>query len=175
MTFAIGDPAPAFTLPDTEGTPTALYDGTAPATVVVFTCNHCPYALAWHDRLSAVTLDYAERGVRVLQVNPNDADRYPRDSPQAMAERVARGEFAGPYLHDATQDAARRWGAQTTPDVYVLDASGRLAYRGAPDADQGDPALAAAWLREALEDVLAGRAVARPQTPPRGCSIKWRS
>jgi peroxiredoxin len=174
MSFAIGEPAPDFTLPDTDGTPTVLYDGAAPATVVVFTCNHCPYALAWHERLTAVTTDYAARGVRVLQINPNDALRKPRDSPEAMAERVARGEFAGPYLRDDTQEAARSWGAVTTPDVFVLGADGRLAYRGAPDADHADPGLDAAWLREAIDDVLAGRVVGRPETPSRGCSIKWR-
>jgi peroxiredoxin len=175
MSLTIGAPAPAFTLPDTDGTPTPLRDGGGAATVVVFTCNHCPYALAWHERLQAVARDYAERGVRFLQINPNDSERYPRDSPDAMKARVAAGEFAGPYLHDATQEVARAWGAATTPDVYVLDADGQVVYHGAPDADHGDESLAAQWLREALDDVLAGRAVARPETRPVGCSIKWRA
>jgi hypothetical protein len=161
-----------FTLPDTDGTPTPLRDGEA-ATVVVFTCNHCPYALAWHERVQDVARDYADRGVRVLQINANDADRHPRDAPAAMKARVDAGEFAGPYLHDATQAVARAFDAKTTPDVYVL-VGGDVVYRGAPDADHGDPSLAAAWLRAALDDVLAGRPVARARTKPVGCSIKWR-
>jgi AhpC/TSA family protein len=175
MSLAIGAAAPPFTLPDTEATPTSLLDGAGPATVVVFTCNHCPYALAWHERLQAVSRDYAPRGVRTLQINANDAARYPRDSLAAMADRVRGGEFAGPYLHDATQDVARAWAAAVTPEVYVLDRDGRLAYRGAADADHADESLDADWLRAALDDVLAGRPVARPETRAVGCSIKWRA
>jgi peroxiredoxin len=163
-----------FTLPDTDGNPTSLQDDGATATVVVFTCNHCPYALAWHERINAVARDYGDRGVRVLQVNPNDAERHPRDSLAAMQARVAAGEFATPYLRDETQAVARAWGAKTTPDVFVLDPTGALVYRGAPDADHGDPSLNAGWLRAALEDVLAGREVANPETKPVGCSIKWK-
>jgi peroxiredoxin len=173
MSLAIGAPAPTFTLPDADGTPTPLCNGDRTATVVVFTCNHCPYALAWHDRLQAVARDYLSRGVRVLQINANDAERYPRDSPVAMAKRVNAGEFAGPYLYDSSQEVARAWGAAVTPDVYVLDAHGQLVYHGAPDADYHDESLAAQWLREALEDVLAQRPVARTETQPVGCSIKW--
>jgi peroxiredoxin len=163
----------AFTLPDTAGNEVSLHEDGARASVVVFTCNHCPYALAWHDRIQAVARDYADRGVRVLQINANDSDKYPRDSVEAMRARVEAGEFAGPYLHDADQSVASAWGAKTTPDVFVTDGSG-VVYRGAPDADHGDPSLNAAWLRDALEDVLAGREVARAETKPVGCSIKWR-
>jgi peroxiredoxin len=170
---AIGDPAPTFALPDTEGS--THEPGDAPATVVVFTCNHCPYALAWHDRTIALARDYADRGVRVLAINANDAERYPRDSVQAMRARVQRGEFDGvPYLRDSSQDVARAYDAKTTPDVFVLDAGGLLRYRGAPDSDHDDPGQNAAFVRDALDAVLAGRAPDRPQTAPVGCSIKWR-
>ncbi len=172
MALAIGALAPQFTLPDTDGTPVSLAG--PGATVVVFTCNHCPYALAWHERLQQVARDYRDRGVRMLQINSNDAERYRHDSVEAMAARVGAGEFAGPYLHDASQDVARAWGAAVTPDVFVLDGDGRVAYHGAPDADHGDETLAAQWLRGALDDVLAGRPVARPQTDAVGCTIKWR-
>ena len=175
MSVAIGAPAPTFTLPDTDGTPTPLHNGDSAATVVVFTCNHCPYALAWHNRLQAVARDYLPRGVRVLQINANDAERYPHDSPAAMAERVNAGEFAGPYLHDSSQEVARTWGAAVTPDVYVLDAEGQLVYHGAPDADYEDPAQNAALLRGALDAVLDGRDPNPPETPSVGCSIKWRA
>jgi peroxiredoxin len=174
MSLDVGDPAPTFELPDTEGAVHRLEGD--PATVVVFTCNHCPYALAWHDRLLDVARDYEGRGVRVLAVNPNDAVRYPRDSFEAMQERVRRdGGWPAPYLHDATQEVAAAYGARTTPDVFVVDGDGRVAYRGAPDGDYDDPGQRAAWLRDAIDAVLEGRRPARPRTEPVGCSIKWRA
>jgi len=171
---AIGEQAPAFTLPDTGGASHGP-DGAA-ATVVVFTCNHCPYALAWHERIIGVAQDYADRGVRTLAINPNDADRYPRDSTEAMRARVEDGQFDGvPYLRDESQDVARAYGAKTTPDVFVLDARGILRYRGAPDRNYDDPSGNAAWLRGALDSVLEGRAPDPCETDPVGCSIKWRT
>ena len=109
MTFTVGDTVPAFTLPRAGGGDLTLDPGAGAATVVVFTANHCPYALAWHERLEAVGRDYADRGVTLIQVNANDEKRYPADSTAASAERVARGEFAGPYLRDLSQDVARTW------------------------------------------------------------------
>jgi peroxiredoxin len=173
MNTTHGETVTDFTLDDTEGVPVPLRSDAA-ATVVVFTCNHCPYALAWHERINAVARDYADAGVRLLQISSNDAERYPRDAPAAMAARVRAGEFAGPYLYDETQEVARAWGARVTPDVFVLDADLRLAYRGAPDADHRNESLKAGWLRAALDSVLAGRPVAEPVTEPVGCSIKWK-
>ena len=171
----IGALTPPIELPDTAGDLQTLpMPGEAAATVIAWTCNHCPYALAWHERLNDVAREYAGRGVRTLFVNSNDAERYPRDSLKAMRERVAAGEFAAPYLHDETQDAARAWGPQTTPDVFVLDSDLRLRYRGAPDADYDDPAEDAAWLRGALDAILAGGDPDPAETDPVGCSIKWR-
>jgi hypothetical protein len=162
-------------LPDTTGDAHGLpAPGEVPAAVVVWTCNHCPYALAWHDRLVGVANDYAARGVRFLAVNSNDPDRYPADSPEAMRERVERERWPFPYLWDESQDAARDWGAKVTPHVFVLDGELELRYEGAPDADHQRPDLAASWLREALDAVLAGEEPARASTEPVGCSIKWR-
>src|SRR5437763_14445671 len=118
MKIAIGQQAPDFELPDTSGE-THAPDG-SPATVVVFTCNHCPYALAWHERLMDVAREFAPRGAVMLAINPNDAERYPRDSAEQMRARVERGDFDGvPYLRDETQEVARAYDAQTTPDVFV--------------------------------------------------------
>jgi len=173
--IGIGDAAPELALPDTEGNAVALpAPGEAPATVVLWTCNHCPYALAWHDRLTAAAREYAGRGVRFLAVNSNDADRYPADSPEAMAERYDAEEWGMPYLHDASQEVARAYGARTTPDLFVFDSALRLRYRGAPDSDHRDAARAAAWLRSALEAILTGSAPEPAETEPVGCSIKWR-
>jgi AhpC/TSA family protein len=166
---AIGDRAPEFTLPDTAGEQHSL----AGPAVVVFTCNHCPYALAWHDRIAAAARDYPD--VRFYAINPNDSERYPGDSFEAMRERVeSDGGWPMPYLHDESQEVARAFGAKTTPDVFVLDADARLRYRGAPDPDHQDPSLNAGWLRDALDAVLAGAEVARPETDPIGCSVKWK-
>ena len=170
MSLSIGDPVPTFTLPAAGGGEAGL-DDALPA-VVVFTCNHCPYALAWHDRI----LDVArEVDVPVLLVNPNDSERYPRDSFEAMQQRVAAdGGWPAPYLRDEDQSVARAFGAKTTPDVFVIARDGTLAYRGAPDDDHQDPGRRAAWLRGAIDAVLADRRPDPPETKPVGCSVKWR-
>ncbi len=173
MTVAIGEPAPAFQLPDTTGRQVSPGADRTRATVVVFTCNHCPYALAWHDRIAQAARDYAERDVRFLAVNSNDSQRYPRDSYEAMQTRVEQEDWPMPYLHDASQEVARAYGAKTTPDVFVLDAGGVLRYRGAPDSDYDDPNQRAVWLRDALDAVLSGELPRRAETKPVGCSIKW--
>ena len=173
MAYQIGDTVAPFTLPRVEGGELTLEPGAAPATVVVFTANHCPYALAWHGRIQQVARDYADSGVVVIQVNPNNQLTHPGDSTEASARRVAAGDFAGPYLRDEPQDVTRAWGAEKTPDVFVVDRAGVLVYRGAPDADHDDESQRASYLRQALDDVLAGRPVALAETPPRGCGVKW--
>ena len=171
----IGEPAPGFTLPDTEGTEHSLEGDGAAGSVIVFTCNHCPYALAWHDRIADAARDYADRGVRFFAINPNDAQRYPADSLDAMRERVeADGGWPLPYLRDEDQEVARAYGAQTTPDVFVLDGERRLRYRGAPDLDYQDPGQKAAWIRGALDALLEGREPDPAETEPVGCSVKWK-
>lgn len=173
--LSIGDTAPQFELPDTDGRSWSLSSGDgSQATVVVFTCNHCPYALAWQDRIAQTARDYAARGVRFVAINSNDAGRYPRDSLEAMRERVATEDWPLPYLRDESQTVARSFGAQVTPDVFVLDAGGALRYRGAPDGDYSDPAADAQWLRAALDAVLAGREPDPAETEPVGCSVKWK-
>jgi peroxiredoxin len=173
-TLAIGDQVPDFELPDTEGVTHSLSDGGKP-TVVVFTCNHCPYALAWHDRIVEAARDYQSRGVHFFGINSNDAERYPADSLTAMQERLRAEPWPHPYLHDAEQDVARAFGAKTTPDIFVVDSERRLRYRGAPDADHGQPDLGANWLRGALDAVLEGRDPDPAETKPVGCSIKWKA
>jgi peroxiredoxin len=173
--FALGDPVPAFALTDTEGREHVVPAAEAPpATVLIETCNHCPYVVAWNPRLRAVAEDYQPRGVRFLAISSNDATRYPADGPDRMAQFVRDQGWPIPYAYDESQDVARALGAERTPHVFVLDGQQRLAYRGAPDADHQDPSQDAAWVRAALDDVLAGRPVQRPETPSRGCSVKWR-
>ncbi len=174
--FGIGDLVPAFTLTDTEGAEHVVPAAEAPAaTVIVQTCNHCPYVIAWNPRLRAVAEEYGPRDVRFLAVGSNDAERYPADSPERMAQFVRDQDWPIPYAYDASQEVARALGSERTPEVFVLDGEQRLAYHGAPDGDHQDPSQNAAWLRAALEAVLAGREVERAETPVRGCTVKWRS
>ncbi|WP_344045258.1 thioredoxin family protein [Nocardioides panacihumi] len=170
----VGDRAPVIALPDASGNVVEIVPADSAATAVVFTSNGCPYALAWHDRIQDVARDYADRGVQVVQIVPNDAELQPLDSPAAMAARVERGEVAGTFLRDDDQTVARAFGATATPDVYVIDRHGVVRYHGAPDADYDDPAQRAIWLRDAIEDLLADKDVTRPSTSPAGCSVKWR-
>jgi peroxiredoxin len=145
-----------------------------PALVVVFTCNHCPYAQAWEERLNAIGRDYAGRAGMVL-INANDAEKYPADGPAAMAARAREHDFSVPYLHDADQTVARAYGAERTPEVFVYDGERRLAYHGTVDDNYEEPAqVTEHYARAALDAVLAGRPVARPETQVRGCTIKWK-
>jgi peroxiredoxin len=172
--LTVGDAAPPVELPDTDGS-LVLLDPTAyRASVVVFTSNGCPYARAWHDRIQDVVRTYGDRGVRVLQIVSNDDGDHPEDSVEGMRARVRAGELAGPFLRDADQSVAQAYGATATPEVFVIDREGIVRYHGAPDADYDDPSQKAAWVREALDDVLADRPVARPLASPAGCSMKWR-
>jgi peroxiredoxin len=173
-TLRIGDAAPPFVLPGTDGHDHSFDAEDQNATLIVFTCNHCPYALAWEDRLLALARDYSHRGVRVLAINSNDAEQKPADSFDNMKARLTEHPWPMPYLRDESQAVARAYGALTTPDVYIFDADGLLAYRGAPDADYDDESQNAAWLREALDALLVGGRPEPAETESVGCSVKWR-
>ena len=174
--FHVGDPVPAFSLPDTDGLEHSVpLEDAPPATVLGVTSNHSPYVIAWNPRLRRDAEEYAERDVRFLVINANDASRYPADSLEHMRRFVRDQDWPIPYLHDESQEVARALGAEVTPHVFVLDADQRLAYRGAPDADHRDESQDAAWLRAALDGVLAGEPLADPETRARGCSVKWRA
>ena len=173
--MVVGDSAPSFELPDTEGRTHAFPgDDGARATVVIQTCNHCPYVIAWNPRLRKVAEDYADGGVRFLAVNSNDWSRYPADSPDHMKRFVSDQDWPIPYLVDESQDVARALGAVATPHVFVFDAEHRLTYQGAPDSDHTDDSKNAEWLRGAIDATLSGSAPEPAETPPRGCSVKWR-
>ncbi len=173
--LAPGAEAPAFELLATDNSMHSLpAPGEATATVVIFTCNHCPYAIAWQDRILATARDYADRDVRFFAINSNDAEHYPSDSFDAMKDRLAAEPWPIPYLRDECQQVARAYDAQTTPDVYVFGPDLKLVYSGAPDPDYDDPSLNALWLRRALDAALAGTTPDPEETVPVGCSIKWR-
>ena len=173
----VGTKAPPFSLPGTDGQTHSLDDfADAKALVVVFTCNHCPYAKAAEDRLVAIQRDYAERGVQLVAINPNDVSPHPGDSFEKMVERAAAKGFDFPYLRDETQEVARAYDAACTPDIFVFGPDRTLVYNGRLDDNWQDPAKVTRQdLREVLDAVLEDRAPALPEVvPSMGCSIKWK-
>jgi len=173
----IGDTAPDFTLPATDRQTYNLQDAfkNARAVAVVFTCNHCPYAQAWEDRINAITRDYASQGVRLLAISSNNALAYPADSFENMAKRAREKHFVFPYLYDESQSVARSYGAERTPELFIFDATKTLRYHGAPDDNYEDEhAVKHHYAREALDAILAEREPALPETKPVGCTIKWK-
>lgn len=179
-----GDSAPDFNLPGIDGGRYSLSDFQASeALLVVFTCNHCPYAQAKMDTLNGIASDYEE--VAVVGINPNDADEYPEDSFDRMREFVADGvvEYDA-YLRDESQDVARDYGAACTPDPFLFssendeDGSFRLVYHGrlddATSPDEEPSEEPGFEMRAIIDSVLAGESVEQDFRPARGCSIKWK-
>ncbi len=173
-----GDRPPAFELPGTDGG-TYTLDSFADfeAVLVVFTCNHCPYAKAKFDLLNDLAVEYEE--VAVVGINPNDAEQYPEDSVEKMREYVESGEIAyDAYLRDDSQEVAEAYGAVCTPDPFLFarkDGTLRLVYQGRlDDALNPDDEPTRYHVREAIDAVLAGAEVDLEWEPSRGCSVKWK-
>jgi peroxiredoxin len=175
MSTAIGAETPQFDLPGVDGQNHSLdsYDD-ADVLVLVQSCNHCPYVQAWESRLSAIASDYADRGVRVVAINSNDADSHPEDSFDEMQKRSREQGFTFDYLYDEPQSVARALGAERTPEVFVYDRDRRLRYHGAIDDSRDESGVSQRYLRDALDAVLAGNDPAVAETPPVGCTVKWR-
>ena len=172
----VGTPAPTFSLPGVDGKTWSL-DSFADAEllVVVFTCNHCPYAIATEDRLLEIQRDYAERGVRLVAISSNDADKYPDDGFAEMKKRAEEKGFNFPYLYDESQEVARAYDAACTPDPFVFDGDRRLVYNGRVDDNWQEPSKVTRQdLRLVLDAALQGREVDFKHVPSMGCSIKWK-
>ena len=144
-------------------------------TLVIFSCNHCPWVVAWEDRIAAIGNECMERGVGVIAINPNDTVEYPADGYEQMRARAEERGFHFPYVVDATSDVARAFGATRTPEIFLFDGEGLLVYHGAIDdnARQADQ-VENHYLRDALEALLAGEEIAVAETRALGCSIKVR-
>jgi peroxiredoxin len=175
MSTSLGAEAPQFDLPGVDGQNHTL-DSYADTDVLVLvqSCNHCPYVQAWEGRLSAIASDYADRGVRVVAVNSNDADSHPEDSFDEMQKRSREQGFTFDYLYDEPQAVAQALGAERTPEVFVYDRDRRLRYHGAIDDNRDETGVSQQYLRDALDAVLAGSDPAVAETPPVGCTVKWR-
>jgi len=172
----LGTAAPPFSLPGVDGETRSLDSfSDANLLVVVFTCNHCPYAIASEDRLIELQRDYADKGVQVVAINPNDADNYPGDSFDNMKVRAKEKGFNFPYLRDESQEVARAYDAACTPDIFVFDADRKLLYNGRIDDNWKEPEnVTRNELREVLDAALEGKSVDFEHTPSMGCSIKWK-
>jgi peroxiredoxin len=174
----LGTPAPDFRLPDTTGRLMSLDDfEDAPALLVVFMCNHCPYVKHIRPALAELAREYQPKGVATVGINSNDAERYVDDSPEKMVDEVAGAGYTFPYLYDETQETAKAYHAACTPDLFLFDKNRRLVYRGQFDDSRpgNNIPLTGKDLRAALDAVLAGKAVSGDQQPSIGCNIKWKA
>ncbi|MFZ4396670.1 MAG: thioredoxin family protein [Kiritimatiellia bacterium] len=175
FTLKLGQKAPAFSLPATDGRTYSLASfADAKALVVFFTCNHCPFVTGSDEVTRQIAVRFAPQGVRFVGINANSPRTYAEDSFEHMVARMKEHAFPWVYLHDATQDTARAYGALRTPHFFVFDAARRLIYTGRGVDNPRDAARAQVNdLAIALEDHLAGQTVRTPLTNPIGCNVKW--
>ncbi len=172
----LGTPAADFSLSGGDGKIYSLASfAEKKVLIVMFICNHCPYVKAIEDRILQFQRDYAAKSVQLVGVCSNDPTDYPEDSPANLKKRWLEKDYRFPYLVDETQEVARTYGAVCTPDIYVFDATRKLAYHGQWDNHWQDPRKVTRQdLREAVDLLLAGKSVSKNQTPSMGCSIKWK-
>lgn len=172
---AIGAKAPGFSLVNAvDGRTVAFQPGDGKLSVVVFTCNQCPYAKAFEPRIIEVARQYAPKGVVFYAVNPNDDARYSEETLENMKARAVEKGYPYPYLKDGDSAIARAYGARVTPHVFVVDAAGNVRYRGYVDDTAKAAERKVTGLSNALDALLANQPVATTVTKEFGCSIKWK-
>jgi peroxiredoxin len=173
----LGTRAPEFHLPDTNRKTVSLADlKNAPALLVVFMCNHCPFVKHIRAGLAQLGRDYQPRGLAMVGISSNDVANYPQDSPSKMAEEARAAGYVFPYLYDETQEVAKAYRAACTPDFYLFDKDQRLVYRGQFDDSRPGNGIPVNGkdLRAAIDVALAGKPVSAIQKPSIGCNIKWK-
>lgn len=178
--YQVGDSVTDFNLKNIDGKNVSLAGlKNNKGAIVIFTCNHCPFSVAYEDRIIALNKKYESKGFPVVAINPNDPVKVPEDSYSNMKERAKEKNFTFPYLHDATQEIARSFGAARTPHVFVLTRDGsayKVAYIGAIDNNTDDPQAATQkYVESAVDELLAGKPVTTSFTKAIGCTIKWKS
>jgi peroxiredoxin len=174
---SIGDKAPSTNvkMKSVDGSAVSIADVAGKqGTLVVFSCNHCPFVKAWQGRIASVGNAAKTRGIGVIIINSNDPTAYPEDSYAEMQKRSQQLGFAFPYVVDATSDVARAFGATHTPEAFLFDKDGKLVYHGAIDDSKEADQVAAHYLQDAIDAALAGKAVPVAETKAIGCSIKFR-
>lgn len=174
--LAIGAKAPAFSLIGTDDKMHALNDVEgAKGTLVIFTCNHCPYAKAYEDRIVALANEYQPKGIGVAAISCNDADAYAEDSFAEMKTRAKDKKFSFPYLYDESQAVALQYGPMVTPHIFLFDSTMTLVYRGRVDNSAKEKEVEERDLNDALMALITGKKIDVAETTAFGCSIKWRA
>jgi peroxiredoxin len=176
FTLQIGQSAPDFALPGTDGKDHTLADyAEAKLLIVVFSCNHCPYVVGSEERTKQLYADYHPRGVEMVAINANDTENHPNDSFEKMIERKKQEDLPWDYLRDESQEVAREYGALRTPHFYVFDADRKLVYTGRMDDNPREPGKETTHeLRDALDALLEGKTPEVQVTNPIGCNVKWK-
>jgi peroxiredoxin len=178
--YKVGDKAKDFKLKNVDGKMVSLEDyRTAKGFIVVFTCNHCPYAKAYEQRIMDLNKKYASQGYPVIAICSNDITSVPEDSPEKMASRAKEKHYTFPYLFDESQDIAKTYGALKTPHVFILTKTGGdniVKYIGAIDDNSEDAsAVKVKYVENALTEIMSNKPVSIPTTKAIGCGIKFRS
>jgi peroxiredoxin len=174
----LGTQAPEFSLTNVDGRTVTRDDyRDAPALVVMFICNHCPFVKHLADGLAQFGHEFQQRGVAIVAINSNDVGNHPQDSPEQMVHEAEQRGYSFAYLFDENQEVAQAYRAACTPDFFVFDQSQKLVYRGQFDPSRPDSGIPVTGedLRQAVEAVLAGEPVNADQTPSLGCNIKWKA
>jgi peroxiredoxin len=174
----IGDKAPSTTvkMKNVDGSDVSIANVAGKqGTLVMFSCNHCPFVKAWQGRIASIGNAAKAKGIGVIIINPNDPTDYPEDSYAEMQKRAKDLGFTFPYVVDATSDVARAFGATHTPEAFLFDKDGKLVYHGAIDDSKEADQVTAHFLQDAINAALAGKAVPVAETKAIGCSIKFRS
>lgn len=177
--YKIGDSARDFSLKNVDGKMVSMKDmKNAKGFIVVFTCNHCPFAKAYEKRIMELDKKYSSKNYPVLAINPNDASIVPEDSYENMMKRSAEKGYSFPYLYDQTQEIATAYGATRTPHVFVLqkvDEKYIVKYIGAIDNNTEEPDKAdKKYIEDAVDALINGKNVPTPETKAIGCGIKWK-
>ena len=173
--LAIGDPMPHFSLPATDGLTINSEEIKDPILCIVFTCNHCPYAQAYEDRLVALAKDFDQEGVQFVLINSNDALNYPEDDFEHMKTKHAEKNYPFPYCYDESQEVAKSYGALCTPHCFVFDQKRNLKYKGRIDDNWEQPEKVTEHnLHDALRALVDGKEPPTHEANAIGCSIKWR-
>ncbi|MEG8946330.1 thioredoxin family protein [Rosettibacter firmus] len=175
-TLKIGSKAPDFNLPAVDGNTYSLNSfKDKEALIVIFSCNHCPYVRAYEDRIIQIQNDYKDK-LQIVAINSNDTKNYPEDSFEEMIKRAKEKKFNFPYLRDETQEIAKAYGATHTPEIFLFDKERKLVFHGKIDDNWQEPEkVKTPYLRNAIDELLSGKAISVPETFTIGCTIKWKT
>lgn len=167
-------PSPKVKMKSVDGTTVSIADvKKEKGTLVIFSCNHCPFVKAWETRIASIGNDALKKGIGVIQINSNDPVKQPLDGYDQMQQRAKERGFQFPYVVDDTSGVAHAFGATRTPEVFLFDNDNKLVYHGAVDDDKNEATVSQHFLKDALEALLAGQEIEHKETKSIGCSIKW--